>query len=146
MTVYGPGAPKYGRGGRPLRRRQKRTITSVKRSCDRLWPMLVKARADYRCERCGGSPEGQNFHAHHVYKRNNHRLRWEPRNGIALCARCHRWAEDNPLPFTDWFREKRSLDSKWLEAQNQKGLIKRGITEYLELEEALREALREGEV
>lgn len=120
----------------------RRTVRSVKVSCDRLWSRLVKVRAGGVCERCGSSPENsQGFHSHHVFGRSNHRLRFEPRNGCALCWSDHRWAEEMPLEFADWFRETRPEDASWLSEENQRGLLKRSLNDYLELEESLRGAL-----
>jgi hypothetical protein len=116
------------RGGR------KRTVSSVKAACDRLWSQLVRASAGHRCERCliPGRLE-----AHHAYGRTNHRLRWESRNGVSLCHACHRWAEHFPLEFTDWFRETRPDDAEWLVAENRKGLLRRTLDDYLDLERDL---------
>jgi hypothetical protein len=135
MTVWGPGMPKYGREGRPLRRPRKRTVSSVKKSCDRLWSEIVRAGGE--CERCGRTSEESQLHAHHVFGRNNHRLRFEPRNGVCLCARCHRWTHDNPLSYATWFREHRPDDDAFLQAEALKGLLKRNLHSYLELEQQL---------
>jgi hypothetical protein len=134
MTVYGPLSPKYGRGGRPLKPR-KRTVSSVKKSCDRLWSEIVRAGGE--CERCGRTSEESQLHAHHVYGRNNHRLRFEPRNGVCLCARCHRWTHDNPLMYADWFQSHRAEDADWLFEEGAEGLLKRNLSDYLELEQQL---------
>lgn len=118
----------------------KRTVKSVKKSCDKLWSELV--RAGGHCERCGATSEDSQLHAHHVYGRNNHRLRWEPRNGVCLCARCHRYFHDNPLEFANWFRESsRWTDAWYLASQNRNGPIKRTLQDYLNLEQGLRELL-----
>jgi hypothetical protein len=132
VTVWGPGMPKYGRGGRPISKSRKRTVSSVKKSCDRLWSAIVRAGGE--CERCGRTSEESQLHAHHVYGRNNHRLRFEPRNGVCLCARCHRWTHDNPLSYATWFREHRSEDDAFLHSETSKGLISRKLSDYLELE------------
>lgn len=119
-----------------------RTIRSVKRSCDLLWSLLIRERAGGRCERCGRSPEdSRGFHAHHIYGRSNHRLRFEPRNGMAVCMACHRWAEEYPLEFTDWLRAERPEDAAWLAVENRRGLLKRDLADYLALELELRELL-----
>jgi hypothetical protein len=103
---------------------------------------LVKARAGYKCERCGAEPEDQRgFHAHHVYGRSNYRLRFEPRNGVALCWPCHNWAETTPLEFADWFYHHRTEDPVFLVTENAKGLIRRNLHDYLELEAELSLAL-----
>lgn len=121
----------------------KRTRKSLKLACDRLWAQAVKQRAGGVCERCGETPESpQAFHAHHVYGRTNHRLRFEVRNGCALCWLDHRWAEEMPLEFADWFREVRPDDADWLAEEKRKGLMPpRSLTDYLELERRLSQSL-----
>lgn len=49
-----------------------------------IWMALVKARAGFRCERCGET-EGK-LNAHH---RDRDRLHHRLSNGECLCARCH---------------------------------------------------------
>lgn len=141
MTVWGPGAPKYRRG-RPVRK-SRRTVKSVKASCDRAWSQLVRARAGYHCERCGATPEESQLHAHHVDGRNNHRLRFDPRNGVCLCARCHRWGHDHPLLYSAWFQGYRLEDARYVVHPNQRKLIKRDLQDYLELEANLKDMLSE---
>jgi hypothetical protein len=117
---------------------RKRTASSVKKSCDRLWSRVV--RSGGCCERCGATPEkGRGFHAHHVYGRGNHRLRWEPRNGVALCGACHMWAEQAPLAFAEWFGQHRSEDVEFLAEQHALGIVKRTMADYLDLEYELKE-------
>ena len=64
---------------------------------------LVLARADYKCERCGGGPTGYGFSVHHRAPRmmggsrdTNLHL---PANLIVLCGSgvdgCHGWVESN---------------------------------------------------
>ena len=53
-----------------------------------LWIVLVKYRADWRCEECAAPPSGRarSLQAHHLdLDGKNHRLA----NGRALCAQCH---------------------------------------------------------
>jgi hypothetical protein len=123
------------------------TIRAVKRRCDRLWSEVVRQRAGYCCERCGATSAESQLHAHHVYGRSNHRLRFEILNGVALCARCHRWTHDNPLSYATWFREHRLDDDAFLQAEALKGLLKRNLSDYLELEQqllAMKETKRRG--
>lgn len=123
---------------------RKRSIKSVKASCDRLWSQIV--RRGGVCERCGCAPEAQRgFHAHHVYGRVNHRLRFEVRNGMALCYPCHNWAENYTLDFAEWFKEVRPEDARWLQNENQFGLLKRDLHDYLELEASLKAQLAEAQ-
>jgi hypothetical protein len=112
----------------------KRSITSVKKSCDVLWSQII--RAGGYCEKCGARPE--KLDAHHVYGRTNHRLRWDLRNGVALCYRCHiHWAEEYPLEFAAWFAEHRPDDVVYLADVNRLGLVKRTLADYVALREEL---------
>lgn len=119
-----------------------RTVTSVKKSCDTLWSRIINSFG--RCEYCGKTPT----QAHHVYGRANHRLRFDLRNGIALCYYCHHiWAEQNaagekrPMSFSDWFKQYRISDAQYLQEENAKGTIHRDLADYLELEEYLKQEL-----
>lgn len=125
----------------------KRTPRSVRKSCDKLWGRLVKARAGDVCERCGTPADPENpwaFHAHHaIYRRTNYRLRFEPLNGVALCARCHDRAHAAPVDFVDWLREHRGEDVIRCERLNVPEPVHRSLSDYLELEANLRRMLAE---
>ena len=55
----------------------------------REWRQKVLELADYTCARC--EKRGGRMDAHHLYTWNNHaNLRFDPKNGIALCWKCHR--------------------------------------------------------
>lgn len=122
----------------------RRTPQSVKNSCDDLWGKVVKARAGGRCEHCGQQPpNAYAYHAHHVWGRTDHRLRFEIRNGVALCWTCHRWAEEMPIEFTYWMEEYRPNDLPFLIEERAKGQIKRLMTDWLALEAELKTLLKE---
>lgn len=124
----------------------RRTRKTVKHACDRLWSLLVRARAGGRCEHCasyGVAPGCGRLEAHHVYGRGNHRLRFELRNGVALGTVCHRWAGENPLPFTHWFERVRGDDAAFLAVENRRGLVKRSLGDYLALEGELKGMLEQ---
>lgn len=113
----------------------RRTQKSVRASCDRLWSQLVRARAGHVCERCDRFSD--RLEAHHAYGRANYRLRFEPRNGVSLCFKCHVWAESYPILFADWFRATRPEDASYLETEHRAGLLKRTLADYLRLEDDL---------
>lgn len=106
---------------------------------------MVKTRAGWECERCGAVPDNPlAFHAHHAYGRSDHRLRFEPRNGVALCWSDHRWAEEHPIEFAAWFASHRSEDAYYLAEQRKLGTLKRNLNDYLELEIRLRKEQQNG--
>lgn len=110
----------------------RRTQKSVRDACDRLWSQIVRSRG--ACERCERTAAEGVLHAHHAYSRRNFRLRFEPRNGVCLCYRCHRWAEGYPILFTEWFRENRAGDVAFLAAEHRAGTVRRTMADYLCLE------------
>lgn len=120
---------------------RKRTVTSVKNSADQLWSLIVRARAGNRCEHCPRTADYAQIHAHHVVGRQNHRLRYEPRNGVSLCAGCHRWVHDDPIAFTHWFEGDRTGDAAFLGLEKAKGLLKRTLSDYIDLEAELKTEL-----
>ncbi len=64
---------------------------------DKLWASIVKSR-DGKCIYCGS---GRNLNAHHIFTKARHgNLRWEPDNGVTLCAGCHTFGVHiNPAPY-----------------------------------------------
>ena len=98
----------------------KRKKSRVK-IADELWRDCIKARADYRCERCGST---KNLHSHHVVPRTDYSLRYDLDNGVCLCHRCHfYWAHKDSLDFTNWFENKYPIIYDYL--QNGRGGIER---------------------
>lgn len=88
--------------GRKARRR-------IELECDKLWSQIVKARAEYSCEKC--KRKGY-LNAHHVITRSVKVLRWEVDNGVCLCPGCHTLSSDfsahkTPIEFVDWFGRDR---------------------------------------
>lgn len=120
----------------PRTKRRKRSMRAVRLSCDALWSRAVRSLG--YCEKCGATD--RQLHPHHVYGRNDFRLRFDLRNGCCLCAYCHlSWAEAYPIEFADWFRAFRHRDAVYLQAERRKGPIKRTLADYLTLERELTE-------
>jgi hypothetical protein len=65
------------------------------------------------------------------------RLRFDLRNGVALCWSDHRWAEEHPIEFALWFQQHRRADVIYLAQQRRRGVLKRNLSDYLELEQQL---------
>ena len=79
---------------------------------DDLWRDIVKL--DGRCERCGA--RGGKFEAHHIMGRSRQSLKWDLRNGVCLCFRCHYtdgMHSENAIKveeFLEWIKSYRSED------------------------------------
>lgn len=79
---------------------------------DTAWSELVKLRGNNQCEYCGKRSYVQ---SHHIFSRSKKSVRWDPQNGIALCAGHHTLssqfsAHKTPLEFTDWLYKYRGED------------------------------------
>lgn len=59
----------------------------LEKELDDLWRQIVVFHK--QCEKCKKVYE-KGLHAHHIFGRNRS-VRWDLRNGIALCASCHKW-------------------------------------------------------
>lgn len=94
--------------------KKKPKWTTFRNKADDLFRKLVKAKGI--CEWCG-KRTGQ-FHCHHIIGRTNKRLRWDIRNGVNLCAGCHKMndgnAHDDPIAFLKWFEITRPEDYKYI--------------------------------
>ena len=92
----------------------------IREKKDKVWSQTIKERSAWKCEYCGNE---KYLHAHHIYTRNNHQIRWDMDNGIALCGGHHTMsskfsAHKTPLEFIEWIKEKRGL--KWYERLRSK--------------------------
>jgi hypothetical protein len=54
-----------------------------------------------------------------------------------LCWSDHRWAEEHPIEFAAWFQQHRRADVSYLAKQRRQGILKRSLSDYLELEQQL---------
>lgn len=87
-------------------------LKGVEGALDDAWSKLVKLRAHNQCEYCRKSTT---LNSHHIFSRSKRSTRWDPMNGICLCAYHHALssnfsAHQAPLEFTIWLTEKKGQD------------------------------------
>ena len=80
------------------------TKKTIDTRLDVAWSLLVKLRANNRCEYCG-TPHQLN--SHHIHTRKKLSTRWDVLNGIYLCVKHHTGsvrfsAHDTPMLFRRW--------------------------------------------
>lgn len=65
---------------------------------DKIFSMLVRERATWRCERCGKHhpPPTNALHCAHFYTRRARGTRWDPDGAAALCYGCHQHLDSHP--------------------------------------------------
>ena len=107
------------------------------RDCDGYWQQLIALRAKHTCESCGASCGS----GHHIIKRRYFATRWDLRNGVYLCNRCHHLAETEQFRFLDWLLKKHKTRYWW--AYDVKPQVMMN-TNYLYIYEikAIRDALK----
>lgn len=106
---------------------------SLNKKLDALWSQQVKERADNCCEKCG-KPDPQ---AHHIVPRTHRSVRFDVRNGVALCYRHHiHWAHKDVLEFHAWIVSHRPEDVAYVE-QKRKEIVQRSVHDLQELYQEL---------
>ena len=68
---------------------------------DKVCSDIIRARG--YCVKCGGS--GGQLQTAHIFSRKNRAVRWDLDNLLTLDAKCHFWAHQNPIFFTEWVKE-----------------------------------------
>lgn len=92
---------------------EMKKLKGIDGQLDLAWSELVKLKAGNKCEiqNCGKT----NIQSHHIYTRRNKAVRWEPMNGVSLCAWHHTLnskfsAHATPVTFTEWLIENKGED------------------------------------
>lgn len=107
---------------------RKITKKGYKSKCDTIFALII--RLPGKCERCGSK---SGLQCAHVISRKNLVLRWDIRNGLCLCLRCHLyWAHKNPLEFADWYRQKYPVRYEYL-MKRKNEIVKMTLEDYKEL-------------
>ena len=62
---------------------------------DKLMSDYIRARAGWKCERCGNVPDRRGLHCHHYHRRRKQSVRYDPDNCLSLCLGCHQFFGEN---------------------------------------------------
>ena len=81
-----------------IKRQSTRPTRQLELTADRLWALLILARAGNRCQICH-KPRCQ---AAHIIPRRYKHFRHDPRNGLALCPVCHSFVDSHKPLFKEW--------------------------------------------
>lgn len=99
-----------------LKRKKIEPIPKINRRLFKFWSEAVRSRSGFVCEYCGATRGTTNTNgkptkidAHHLMNRDIHNcpLKFDIRNGIALCPSCHKFRPDdsfhlNPVVTMRW--------------------------------------------
>ena len=101
---------------KPMTKAQEKKMLkrAVNKAFD-LWGEIGSLYSDFRCEYCGiakgeikGNGKPTVLNHHHLIVRENHGLRFNPRNCITLDQWCHKFGREGAhrgtLIFNEWFR------------------------------------------
>ena len=117
-----------------------RKLTETRRlrnQLDTLWAIIIKQRADYKCEKSGKTTY---LNSHHIFSRSNMSVRWDLDNGICLNAGWHTLKTESvhksPIEFIEWLKDERGIE--WYNRLRLKAnQIKKWTTE--EMKEKIKE-------
>ena len=104
-----------------MAKRRRRTNANVpakgrlRDMADMLWSIAVREDWRNRCAVCGATK----CEAHHIVPRQHEALRYDLRNGIALCARHHKFDADisphqNAAGWIKWLQDNYHIRHEWL--------------------------------
>jgi len=85
MDILNPSRKAAGPAEKKAKKKKTKPMI-LKRQAEELWKEICKRRDGYRCQDCGGTEVLQ---VHHLISRSNHRMKFEPDNGVTLCRDCH---------------------------------------------------------
>jgi hypothetical protein len=91
------------------------SLAKLRRQALKLWTDLCHLKG--ACEACGAKTKGLN--AHHFIDKKLAHLRYEPRNAVLLCPKCHKFDSrfafhNNPIFAVEWMQTYRLYDLQWL--------------------------------
>lgn len=103
---------------------------------DTKWSKLIRQRDGDTCQVCGNFGH-QN--AHHILTRSIKGLRFEPLNGISLCAACHVFSHEfsahkTPEAFKRWFKKK--FPDRWKYIEKKRNIYmseRQAVDEFKQL-------------
>ena len=85
-----------------MRRPKLPTLTQLRKKADHLWSVLILLMGTKDGERdavCGVCLERPAVSAHHVFHKSMHgRFRYDLRNGLPICRKCHFMERRDPAP------------------------------------------------
>ena len=115
---------------------------SIKRDgADIAFSKAVRHR-DKRCTHCGTD---QTLQCAHIYGRRQKVVRWSMDNAVTLCAGCHRYFTENPIPFHDWLLETLGEGHMELLREKTRGHMKTNEALRKEIGKHYRDELRKAE-
>lgn len=91
------------------------------------WSIKIRDRDGNKCRICGAV---KYIHAHHLIPRENKEFRFDLDNGIALCAKHHKYSLEisphkNPIVFILWLQKNRkkqwNIIQKWIKNNEFRG-------------------------
>ena len=83
-----------------MKSRSKTSKRKIEKECDELWSKIIRSTGE--CQRCG---KKTGLQAAHIISRKHKLFRWDLRNGLCLCVRCHLyWQHREAIEFAEWLK------------------------------------------
>lgn len=116
-----------GRQQKALAAEEREIYESFERNAaDAAFSDYIRARAGYKCERCGTRYEAKStgLQCSHNFSRRHHSIRYHPDNALALCHNCHNYWFSKDIPEAARFLEQklgkqRLVELEWKKAEQR---------------------------
>jgi len=98
-----------------VKEKKQNSISYLSKQADKLWSEVIRLKWVCEYDLCN---KKEYLNAHHIFSRNNKRLRWSLINWICLCSWHHTFSSEfsphqTPCEFTyrlEWYKSKEYLD------------------------------------
>ena len=122
-----------------VKRKRLEKVSTIQNRLMKLWLNRIYEIYNRKCAICGDTVKPN---AHHIVNRDvSPALRFDPNNGIALCASCHRFgllsAHKNGVWFGNWLMEHAPKQYKYIVDNSSKRINIRDREELYRLEAIL---------
>ena len=126
------------------------TKKRLREIADRLWSLTIRDDWGYCCAVCKRTP----VEAHHLIPRQWYATRYDLRNGIALCCRCHKFDAAisphlNAAAWMAWLRVHQCTRHQWvtmsIATNEHKAQVSKTATYFTDVIRSLKEYVAEDE-
>jgi len=106
---------------------RKRSRSTLRNLLDAAFSLKIRVRGICEWHWC----KGYQLQTAHIFSRKNYSTRWDEDNAVCLCAKCHFFAHQNPVLFTEFIQDHLGIE-KYESLKMRAAQMKKWTIEQLE--------------